>query len=162
MCRVQGEPAADPCVNASPASAYWGLWWADGSKASWTYSSYGIGGLTVPAGGSVGLSWQQDRENSGAVPPGVAPPVAAGLSVAHALAHVVADLVAHLVVPDVVAQLVPDGLVADGHAVQRRRVAVVQPVPGCRWRQQRLERHLVAGGEPLRLAVDAFRVAPCL
>jgi hypothetical protein len=77
VCRVQGEPAADPCVNTSPASAYWGLWWADGSKATWTYSSYGIGGLTVPAGGSVGLSWQQDRENSGAVPPGVAPPVVA-------------------------------------------------------------------------------------
>ncbi len=76
VCRVQGQPAADPCVNASPANAYWGLWGADGSKASWTYSSSGIGGLTVPAGGSVGLSWQQDRENSGAVPPGVAPPVA--------------------------------------------------------------------------------------
>lgn len=77
VCRVQGAPAGDPCVNASPASAYWGLWWADGSKASWTYSSSGVGGLTVPAGGSVGWSWQQDRENSGAVPPDVVPPVAA-------------------------------------------------------------------------------------
>jgi hypothetical protein len=77
VCRVEGAPAGDPCVNASPASAYWGLWWADGSKASWSYSSSGVGGLTVPAGGSVGWSWQQDRENSGAVPPGVLPPVAA-------------------------------------------------------------------------------------
>ena len=77
VCRVEGAPAGDPCVNASPTSAYWGLWWADGSKASWSYSSSGVGGLTVPAGGSVGWSWQQDRENSGAVPPGVLPPVAA-------------------------------------------------------------------------------------
>ena len=76
VCRVQGAPAGDPCVNASPASAYWGLWWADGSKATWIYSSYGVGGLTVPAGGSLGWSWQQDRESSGTVPPAVAPPVA--------------------------------------------------------------------------------------
>ncbi|RYB96146.1 hypothetical protein EUA06_00735 [Nocardioides glacieisoli] len=75
VCRVNGQPAADPCVNASPADAYWGLWWADGAKASWTYSSYASGSLTVPAGGSVGWSWQQDRASSGAAPPGVAPPV---------------------------------------------------------------------------------------
>ena len=43
VCRVNGAPASDPCVNASPANAYWGLWWADGSQASWTYSSYGVG-----------------------------------------------------------------------------------------------------------------------
>ena len=75
VCRVNGAPASDPCVNASPSNAYWGLWWSDGAKASWTYSSYGAGGLTVPAGGSVGWSWQQDRPSGGAVPPGVAPPV---------------------------------------------------------------------------------------
>jgi uncharacterized membrane protein YgcG len=75
VCRVNGVPTSDPCVNASPADAYWGLWWADGSTPSWTYSSYASGSLTVPAGGSVGWSWQQDRAGSGAVPPGVAPPV---------------------------------------------------------------------------------------
>ena len=75
VCRVNGQPASDPCVNASPANAYWGLWWADGSAASWTYASSGVGSLTVPAGGSVAWSWQQDRSGSGAVPPGVAPPV---------------------------------------------------------------------------------------
>ena len=32
VCRVNGQPASDPCVNASPANAYWGLWWADGSR----------------------------------------------------------------------------------------------------------------------------------
>ncbi|HEX5918960.1 MAG TPA: hypothetical protein VFY76_13965, partial [Nocardioides sp.] len=75
VCRVNGLPTSDPCVNASPANAYWGLWWADGSKASWTYSSYGVGSLTVPAGGSVGWSWQQDRAAGASVPPAVAPPV---------------------------------------------------------------------------------------
>lgn len=77
VCRVNGVPASDPCVNASPSNAYWGLWWADGSQASWTYSSSGVGSLTVPAGGSVGWSWQQDRAAGAAVPPGVAPPVTA-------------------------------------------------------------------------------------
>lgn len=75
VCRVNGVPTSDPCVNASPANAYWGLWWADGSKPSWTYSSSGVGSLTVPAGGSVGWSWQQDRPAGGSVPPSVAPPV---------------------------------------------------------------------------------------
>ncbi|MDZ5664041.1 hypothetical protein SFC79_19855 [Nocardioides sp. S-58] len=74
VCRVNGVPTADPCVNASPVDAYWGLWWSDGSAGSWTYSSSGVGGLTVPAGGSVGWSWKQGTGN--AVPPGVAPPVA--------------------------------------------------------------------------------------
>ncbi|MCF6377034.1 MSCRAMM family adhesin SdrC [Nocardioides KLBMP 9356] len=80
VCRVNGVPTSDPCVNASPANAYWGLFWADGTKSSWTYSSYGVGGLTVPAGGSVGWSWQQDRSASGSVPPGIAPPVASAAS----------------------------------------------------------------------------------
>ncbi|UFN45864.1 hypothetical protein [Nocardioides okcheonensis] len=68
VCRVNGAPTSDPCVNTSPANAYWGLWWADGSRASWTYSSYGVGSLTVPAGGSVGWSWQQDRTAGTSVP----------------------------------------------------------------------------------------------
>lgn len=80
VCKVNGAPASEPCVNTSPANAYWGLWWADGSKASWTYASYGVGSLTVPAGGSVGWSWQQDRTAGTSVPPAVAPPVNASSS----------------------------------------------------------------------------------
>lgn len=75
VCRVSGVPASDPCVNASPANAYWGLWWSDGTSSSWTFSSSGVGGLVVPAGGSVGWSWQQDRPAGGGVPPAVPPPV---------------------------------------------------------------------------------------
>lgn len=75
VCRVNGVPLSDPCQNASPVDAYWGLWWADGSNASWTYSSSGVGGLIVPAGGSVGWSWKQGTGS--AAPPGIAPPVVA-------------------------------------------------------------------------------------
>ncbi len=57
VCRVNGVPTSDPCVNTSPADAYWGLWWTDGTSSSWTYSSQSVGGLTVPDGGSVGWSW---------------------------------------------------------------------------------------------------------
>ena len=41
VCRINGAPASDPCVNTPPADAYWGLWWSDGKSGSWTYSSVG-------------------------------------------------------------------------------------------------------------------------
>ncbi|NPC95655.1 hypothetical protein [Nocardioides sp. zg-DK7169] len=73
VCRVEGVPSSDPCINAAPADAYWGLWWSDGRTGTWVYSSIGTSSLTVPAGGSVAFAW-----NSGArTQPGVAPPVAA-------------------------------------------------------------------------------------
>jgi hypothetical protein len=69
VCRVDGVPQSDPCVNTSPADAYWGLYWSDGTSG-WKYSSLGVGSLSVPAGATVALSWQ----NGGtADPPGVAP-----------------------------------------------------------------------------------------
>lgn len=68
VCRVDGAPASDPCVNTSPADAYWGLYWSDGS-GGWKYASTSVGSLTIPAGGSVAFSWQ----NGGGDPPGVAP-----------------------------------------------------------------------------------------
>ncbi len=75
VCRVNGVPTSDPCVNTSPADAYWGLWWSDGKSGSWAYSSYSSGSLTVPAGGSVGWAWKQG--SGSAAPPGVTPPVLA-------------------------------------------------------------------------------------
>lgn len=68
VCRVDGVPASDPCVNTSPADAYWGLYWSDGTSG-WKYASTSAGSLTVPAGGSVAFSWQ----NGGGDPPGIAP-----------------------------------------------------------------------------------------
>ena len=37
-----GQPANEPCVNASPASAYWGYWLAAPGGA-WCYSTLGAG-----------------------------------------------------------------------------------------------------------------------
>jgi len=70
VCRVDGTPAGDPCVNTPPADAYWSLWWSDGKSGTWTYSSTGVASLKVPAGGYVALSWQQ---GSAKATPGVAP-----------------------------------------------------------------------------------------
>ena len=57
VCRIDGLPADDPCVNTPPADAYWGLWWSDGKTGEWSYSSLGAGSLTVPAGGYVAMVW---------------------------------------------------------------------------------------------------------
>lgn len=70
VCRVNGAPSSDPCVDTPPADAYWGLWWSDGTSGRWTYSSQGVDSLKVPSGGSVALSW---NGSSGQHPPGVAP-----------------------------------------------------------------------------------------
>lgn len=70
VCRVDGSPSSDPCVTTSPADAYWSLWWSDGTSGTWSFSSEGVGSLTVPDGGYVALSWQG---GSGKAPPRVAP-----------------------------------------------------------------------------------------
>lgn len=77
VCRVEGVPTSDPCVNTSPASAYWGLWWSDGKSGKWTYASLGAQSLTIPAGGSVGFAWD---DVDGSVTPGAAPPKQAAAS----------------------------------------------------------------------------------
>ncbi len=58
LCRIDGVPAGDPCVNTPPASAYWGVFWSDGEDGVWHYSDFGIGGLQVPDGGYLGLAFQ--------------------------------------------------------------------------------------------------------
>lgn len=72
VCRVDGAPASDPCVNTSPASAYWGLWWTDGRSGSWNYSTLGVGSLRIPDGGAVAFVWDQQ---DGDVRPASAAPV---------------------------------------------------------------------------------------
>ena len=74
VCRVNGAPAAASCVSTPPANAYWGLYWSNGTSGSWSYSSLGVGSLTVPAGGSVAFAWQGQAQG----PPGVAAPSHAG------------------------------------------------------------------------------------
>jgi hypothetical protein len=68
VCRIDGQPASDPCVNTPPADAYWGLWWSDGSSGSWSYSSVGAGSLTVPDGGYVAFAWQSGSRSAPGVP----------------------------------------------------------------------------------------------
>ena len=70
VCRIDGIPTSDPCVATPPASAYWGLYWSNGTSGSWSYSSLGVGSLTVPAGGSVAFAWQGQSQG----PPGVSAP----------------------------------------------------------------------------------------
>lgn len=70
VCRVDGAPADDPCMNTPPADAYWALYWSDGESGSWSYSTSGVGGLRVPEGGYVALSWNGSTTRSA---PGFAP-----------------------------------------------------------------------------------------
>jgi hypothetical protein len=72
ICRIDGRPANDACVNTPPADAYWSLWWSDGTSGKWSYASQGASSLKVPDGGYVGMSWQGRGAKS---PPG-APPTA--------------------------------------------------------------------------------------
>lgn len=77
LCRVDGLPADDPCVNTPPAGAYWSLWWSDGSSDRWSYSTVMASSLEVPDGGLVGLVWDQEPGDlRPAVAPGSAPAAA--------------------------------------------------------------------------------------
>ena len=68
VCRIDGVPASDPCVNTSPADAYWGLWWSNGRTGSWSYSSLGAASLTIPDGGYVAFAWQSGSKTAPGVP----------------------------------------------------------------------------------------------
>lgn len=58
ICRINGVPTTDPCVNTPPPDAYWGIFWSDGKDGTWHYSDFGATGLQVPGGGYIGVSWQ--------------------------------------------------------------------------------------------------------
>jgi hypothetical protein len=73
VCRVDGAPASDPCLEASPSDAYWGLFWSDGKSGAWTYASIGVSALKVPQGGSVAFVFQGSSSRTW---PSVKPPVA--------------------------------------------------------------------------------------
>ena len=63
VCRVKGTPSNDPCLNTSPANAYWGLYWSDGKSGTWKYSSTGVGSVKVASGGFLAFSWQNGGAN---------------------------------------------------------------------------------------------------
>ena len=67
LCRIDGEPASDPCHGAPPANAYWAYWHAP-RGGSWTYSTSGAGSRVPPPGSVEGWAFGDDAE------PSVAPP----------------------------------------------------------------------------------------
>ncbi|MET0903669.1 MAG: hypothetical protein ABWZ52_10555 [Acidimicrobiales bacterium] len=67
LCRIDGEPATDPCQGAPPPNAYWAYWHAP-RGGDWTYSTSG-GGTRVPPPGSV-EGWAFGDEDA----PGIDPP----------------------------------------------------------------------------------------
>lgn len=70
LCKINGFPSKDPCVNMPPTSAYWAFFSAP-AGGSWQYQQKGLGGYNPAPGTAVGF-----RFGSGAQPR-VAPPAAA-------------------------------------------------------------------------------------
>ncbi len=73
VCRIAGQPANDPCVNTSPASAYWAYWIA-APGGSWCYSTFGAGSRRPPPGTFEGWSFALDRTAAELPPPRFDPP----------------------------------------------------------------------------------------
>lgn len=77
VCRISGLPGEsdESCARTPPADAYWALYWSDGTSSQWSYSSSGVAGLEVPAGGSIGWRFQDggNRENPSAPPTAAKP-----------------------------------------------------------------------------------------
>lgn len=64
VCRINGVPANDPCVVTSPANAYWGLFWSDGTSGNWVYSQLGVNSLSIPRGGWVAFVFQNTNNTT--------------------------------------------------------------------------------------------------
>jgi len=75
VCRIAGKPANDPCVNTSPASAYWAYWLA-APGGTWCYSTLGAGNRKPPPGTFEGWSFALDRTAAEIPPPRFTPPPA--------------------------------------------------------------------------------------
>ena len=75
VCRIAGKPSNDPCVNTSPASAYWAYWLA-APGGSWCYSTLGAGSRKPAPGTFEGWSFALNRTADAIPPPRFAPPPA--------------------------------------------------------------------------------------
>lgn len=73
LCKIAGQPANDPCVNTSPASAYWGYWVAP-RGGQWCYSNWGAGNRTPPQGTVEGWSFSLNKTASTSPQPRAAVP----------------------------------------------------------------------------------------
>jgi len=64
VCRVNDSPASDPCVNTSPADAYWGFFVSDGTSGKWTYAKLGVRSQSVKKGGWVAFVFQSSNSKT--------------------------------------------------------------------------------------------------
>jgi hypothetical protein len=59
LCRIDGKPADDPCVNAPRPDRYWAYWTASGPGGGWSYSDQGAGNRVPPAGSVEGWAFSE-------------------------------------------------------------------------------------------------------
>lgn len=76
VCRIDDQPATDPCIADSPITAYWSYWYGP-PAGSWTYSSLGAGNRTPPPGSVEGWSFAYSPTGAAAPRPGIPPPAPA-------------------------------------------------------------------------------------
>lgn len=69
VCRIDGFLNSDSCFNASPANAFWGLFWSNGN-GRWAFASSGADGVTLRDGDTVAWAFQDSTTNA---PPRAAP-----------------------------------------------------------------------------------------
>lgn len=74
VCRIDGVPAADPCVRTPPTTAYWSYWHAQ-PGGTWQYSDVGAASYN-PAPGSV-EGWSFGSGGRPGIDPPPAPPAPA-------------------------------------------------------------------------------------
>lgn len=73
LCRIAGKPSNDPCVDTSPATAYWSYWVA-ARGGRWCYSNWGAASRTPPPGSVEGWSFSANRSTSTSPTPRYAVP----------------------------------------------------------------------------------------
>ncbi|TPG19474.1 hypothetical protein [Pedococcus bigeumensis] len=71
VCRINGTPASDPCIQMPPADAYWAFYHAL-RGGSWTYSQVGVAGYNPAPGSVIGFAFGSGGAPSSA-PPAAAP-----------------------------------------------------------------------------------------
>ena len=69
LCRIDGKPADDPCVNAPPPDRYWAYWTAPEPGGKWTYSDLGAGNRTPPPGSVEGWAFSDGCTRAPQGPP---------------------------------------------------------------------------------------------
>ncbi|GAB3078974.1 hypothetical protein [Pedococcus soli] len=67
VCRINGTPAKDPCIQMPPASAYWAFFHAPRGGA-WTYSQSGVASYDPAPGTVIGFAFGSGGQPSSAPP----------------------------------------------------------------------------------------------